>query len=156
MGHWGSHIFLTIGSQMAVRLSASHACCPLPPGRFLVLISVRGSVDPEAISQLAGLGQLKNIITSSGIEHATFWLVAQYLNQLHYCVPPNGICAKQKYNLILLHFSLTVTSFNSLSHTILLLSQRKCMFTEAWHVDTYKPIQKNQLLPVSKNWCRRT
>jgi hypothetical protein len=38
----GSHIFQTISSEMAVRLSASCAGRPLPPGRFLVLISVRG------------------------------------------------------------------------------------------------------------------
>jgi hypothetical protein len=31
---------------MAVRLSALHVGCPLFPGRFLVLISVRGWVDP--------------------------------------------------------------------------------------------------------------
>jgi hypothetical protein len=37
----GSHIFLAIGSQMAVR-SALRAGRPLPPGIFLVLISVRG------------------------------------------------------------------------------------------------------------------
>jgi hypothetical protein len=30
------------GSQMVVRLSALHAGHPLPPGGFLVLISVRG------------------------------------------------------------------------------------------------------------------
>jgi hypothetical protein len=52
---------------MAVRLSALRAGRPLPPpGRFLVLISVRGSVDPRAIVRLEGLGQLKNPIISSG------------------------------------------------------------------------------------------
>jgi hypothetical protein len=36
-----SHIFLTIGSQMAVRLSAFRAGRPLAPARFLVRISVK-------------------------------------------------------------------------------------------------------------------
>jgi hypothetical protein len=31
-----------VGSQMVARLSALRAGCPLPPGRYLVLISVRG------------------------------------------------------------------------------------------------------------------
>jgi hypothetical protein len=38
----GFYIFQTIGSQMTVRMSALRAGRPLPPGRFLVLISVRG------------------------------------------------------------------------------------------------------------------
>jgi hypothetical protein len=33
---------------MTVRLSAPHADRPLPPGIFLVLISVRGRIDPMA------------------------------------------------------------------------------------------------------------
>jgi hypothetical protein len=69
----GSHIFYTIGLQMAVRLPALSASRPLPPGRFLVLISVRGWFYPRAIVRLEGLGQLK---TSSGIEPATFRLAA--------------------------------------------------------------------------------
>jgi hypothetical protein len=72
---------------MAVMLSASRAGRPLFLVRFLVLISVRGSVDPRATVRLEGLGQLKNQITSSGIEFATFRLVAQCLNQLRYRVP---------------------------------------------------------------------
>jgi hypothetical protein len=37
--------------------------------------------------RLEGSGQLKNPMTSSGIEPATFWLVGQCLNQLRYRVP---------------------------------------------------------------------
>jgi hypothetical protein len=47
-----------------------------PPGILLVLTSVRGWVDPGAIMRLEGLGQLKNPRISSGIESATFRLVA--------------------------------------------------------------------------------
>jgi hypothetical protein len=59
---------------MAVRLSAicaGRTLTPLPPGRFLLLISVRGWVDPRAIVRLKVLGQLKNLMTSSGIEPAS-------------------------------------------------------------------------------------
>jgi hypothetical protein len=61
---------------MAVGLPASRAGRPLPPGRFLVLISVRGWVDLGAIVRLEGLRQLKNAMTSSGFEPTTFRLVA--------------------------------------------------------------------------------
>jgi hypothetical protein len=49
---------------------------PLHAGRFLVLISIRGRVDPRAIVRLVGSFQLRNPMTSSGIELATFRRVA--------------------------------------------------------------------------------
>jgi hypothetical protein len=49
----------------------------LPPGRFLVLISVRGWIDPTAIVRLEGLGKLKKKnALYPGLEPATFRLVA--------------------------------------------------------------------------------
>jgi hypothetical protein len=57
---------------MAVRLSALRAGRPLPPGRYLVLISVRGLINLRTIVRLERLGQLKTPVTSSGIEPATF------------------------------------------------------------------------------------
>jgi hypothetical protein len=74
--HQGSHNFYIIGSQMAVRLSALSAGHPLPPRRFLVLISVRGLVDPRAIVRLEGNRSIENPMTSSGIKPATLRLVA--------------------------------------------------------------------------------
>jgi hypothetical protein len=61
---------------MAVRLSALRVGRSLPPGRFLVLIYLRGLVDPRAIVRLEILGELKNLIRSLRIEPATFRLVA--------------------------------------------------------------------------------
>jgi hypothetical protein len=61
---------------MAVSLSDLRAGRPLPPGRFLVIISVTGRVDSRAIVRLEKLGQLKNAMTSSGIQPATVGLVA--------------------------------------------------------------------------------
>jgi hypothetical protein len=52
---------------MVARLSAIHPGHFLPPGRFLVLISVRGSVNPRDIMRLEGLGKLKKS-TSSGTQ----------------------------------------------------------------------------------------
>jgi hypothetical protein len=60
---------------MAVKLTSRPAALYLAR-RFLVLISVRGWVDPRAKVRLEGLDKLKNPITSSGFDPATFRLVA--------------------------------------------------------------------------------
>ena len=88
-GGWGSQISRQSAHEGVKVVTPTHRPPLTPREIFLVLIFVRHWTNPRVTVRPEGLFQWKIPVTPSGIEPATFRLVAQCVNQLHHRVPLN-------------------------------------------------------------------
>ena len=89
-GGWGSQILRQSAHEDGKVVSPTHWPSLHPREIFLVLISVRGWVDPRVIVETEGLCQWKIPMTPFGIEAATFRFVAQWVQVVKYRKQPEN------------------------------------------------------------------
>jgi hypothetical protein len=121
---------------MVVRLSALCADRPLPPGRFLVLISVTGWVDPRVIVRLEELDKLKkkiHLIGTRSRDFPTCSIVPQPTTLPRSGLFPSHFSTKILYAFLLSPFVLqSLPTSSSLNHFILHVKKYGSCLISTW------------------------
>jgi hypothetical protein len=126
-GGWGSQILRQSAHEVGKVVSPTHRP-PLPQKPFLLLISVRGWVDPRAIVRSEGLCQWKIPVTLSGNDPATFRFAAQCLNHCANACPCIPSSSRQMLHSSLVYMRYVCTCIKYLETII-----TYCLIVNVWN-----------------------
>jgi hypothetical protein len=124
---------------MTVRLSALRAGCPLPSGKFLVLISLRDLVDPRVIVRLKGSGQFQksNNVIWNRTRHLSACSIVPQPTTLHVLPVTGSHFILSRLHLHFINFDLSSDKFTYFAHLMRFpnIKQHSVCTNAAWPIN---------------------